>query len=356
MSGEHSPSWSDRRRRLIEAFGPFLGLLVVIVFFAVTERAKTGEGNFLGVKNARVIAVQTCTVAVAALGMTLVVIAGGIDLSVGSAVALSATTLAYVLDEGHAWPLALACGLGAGLLAGLINGLLVSTLRIVPFIVTLGTMTVYLGAAKIVAKETTIRPSNESIPEWLQDMVSPQGRLFDLRADWQGDFLRGLMDLLSAPAGVWIALVLAVAVSTLLRFSVFGRHVFALGSNEATARLCGIGVWRTKVIVYALCGLFVGIAGVFQFARLSVGNPTSGAGLELKIIAAVVIGGGSLSGGRGSILGTLAGAALIRVIESGCTMLEIGNPTQDIVVGAIIVAAVALDQFRRRSSSGDAQA
>jgi ribose/xylose/arabinose/galactoside ABC-type transport system permease subunit len=153
--------------------------------------------------------------------------------------------------------------------------------------------------------------------------------------------------LLVAP-GVWIMLALAVMLSLVLRYTVFGRHVFALGSNEETARLCGLNLRRLKIGVYTLGGLFIGLAGVYQFAKLKVGNPTSGIGLELKIIAAVVIGGASLRGGRGTVLGTLTGALLMQTIASGCTQLGLSNPVQDIILGVIIVAAVTVDQFRQR--------
>ena len=148
--------------------------------------------------------------------------------------------------------------------------------------------------------------------------------------------------------GVWLTLGLAILLAALLHLTVFGRHVFAIGSNQRAAQLCGINVGRTKVLVYALAGLFTGIAGMYLFARLSSGTPTSGVGMELKIIAAVVIGGGSLSGGRGSVVGTLTGAAIMQVIASGSTALGLHNPTQDIIIGAIIVAAVTLDQLRGR--------
>jgi ribose/xylose/arabinose/galactoside ABC-type transport system permease subunit len=146
---------------------------------------------------------------------------------------------------------------------------------------------------------------------------------------------------------VWLALALTIVTGCFLRYTVFGRHVFAVGSNEATARLCGVSVFWTKVSVYTLAGLFVGIAGVYQFAKLKSGDPTVGTGKELRIIAAVVIGGGSLSGGRGSVVGTLAGAAMMSVIESGCTMLGLSNPIQDIIIGAIVIGAVTLDHFRQ---------
>jgi ribose/xylose/arabinose/galactoside ABC-type transport system permease subunit len=153
--------------------------------------------------------------------------------------------------------------------------------------------------------------------------------------------------LLVAP-GVWLMLAMAAGLSLVFRYTVFGRHVFALGSNEQTARLCGINVSAVKVAVYTLGGLFMGLAGMYQFAKLKVGNPTSGLGMELKVIAAVVIGGASLSGGRGTVLGTLTGALLMQTIASGCTQLGLSNPVQDIILGVIIVAAVTVDQFRQR--------
>jgi len=230
----------------------------------------------------------------------------------------------------------LAIVVGCGCLCGMLNGALVSYLGLVPFIVTLGTMQVYLGLAKMVAAETTVRPDTATqVPAWFGDLLSvrPQALWFGL------------------PSGVWFTLVLAVLLAAVLHFTVFGRYVFALGSNEATARLCGINVRWNKIAVYALSGLFVGIAGLFQFSRLTVGNPTSGSGLELKVIASVVIGGGSLNGGRGSVLGTLTGALIMSVITSGCTALGLTNPIQDMILGIIIVAAVTIDQLRQRKQA-----
>lgn len=318
---------------LAGTLGPFVALGTVILFFAIADKTQAHGGNFLSQRNFRTISAQTATVAVAALGMTVIVISGGIDLSAGTALALSATVLAWCLK--HDWPgsLAVAVGIATGCLAGFLNGLIISTLRIVPFIVTLGTMTIYLGTAKRIAEETTIRPDLErQVPGWLQVLLST-------RPDnlW-----------LKLPAGVWLALSLAVALAVVLRYSVFGRYVYALGSNESTARMCGININLTKISLYTLAGFFVGVAGVCQFSRLSSGSPTSGTGMELPIIAAVVIGGGSLSGGRGTVLGTLTGAAITAVIHSGCTQIGLTNPVQDIILGCIIVTAVALDQFRQR--------
>jgi ribose transport system permease protein len=312
--------------------GPLFALLLVFCFFAIGDRAQQGGGQFLTLRNLQTMLAASAPVVVAGLGMTIIIIAGGIDLSAGTAISLCATVLAWSLNNGWSIQLALLCCVLTGCIVGVVNGALVSTLKVAPFIVTLGMMTVCLGIAKLVAHETVVRPPLERIPIWMNGLAMPSPE-----PAW----------LLVAP-GVWLMLAMAAVVSLVLHFTVFGRYVFALGSNEQTARLCGLNVPALKVAVYTLGGLFVSLAGVYQFAKLNVGNPTSGVGLELKVIAAVVIGGASLSGGRGAILGTLAGALLMQTIASGCTQLEIRNPVQDIILGVIIVAAVTVDQIRQR--------
>jgi ribose transport system permease protein len=332
-----------------EALGPFLALAAVIAFFAAAELAREFsrecleggrtpaqflagyESRFLTARNARTVLVQASTVAAAALGMTLVIMAGGIDLSAGTALALAATVLALVLRAGQPAGLALAaCALTGGL-AGVANGVLISALRIVPFVITLGTMTFYVGLAKLVAGETTVRPAPGQVPDWLPALMTPRPR-----PAW-----------LLIPAGVWLVVALTLVMQFVLRRTVFGRRLVALGSNEKAAYLSGIRVGRLKVATYALAGVFVGVAGILQFARLSSGNPTAGLGLELRMIAAVVLGGGSLRGGRGSMIGTFAGAGIMAVIASGCTMIELRNPVQDMVIGVILVATVLIDHLRR---------
>jgi ribose transport system permease protein len=228
-------------------------------------------------------------------------------------------------------PLAIAIGLATGLACGLLNGLLISSLKIVPFIITLGTMTVFSGLGKLIPA-TPVRPQPWDVPEWIPQMLFPRPQ-----PSW-----------LLVSSGVWLSLVLAVMLAAVLRYSVMGRYVFAIGSNEATARLCGIDIRWWKVIIYTTAGLFVGVGGLYNFARLSEGDPTSGLGLELRVIAAVVIGGASLSGGRGSVLGTLCGAAIMATITSGCTHLGLPNPLQEVILGIIIIVAVAIDQVRQR--------
>ena len=336
MPNSSEPARGATWNGLSSVAGPLLALVVVIVFFGVAVWLKTERNLFFQPRTAQTVAVQASTVAVAALGMTVIIIAGGIDLSAGTALALASTVLAVRLKAGAPVAEALAEGLLSGAAMGLLNGALISTVRVVPFIVTLGTMSVFLGMSKIISGSTTVRPLPDQVPDWMQTLLRPQPE-----AAW----------MLVAP-GVWGLLAMALLLAGVLRYTVFGRYVFALGSNESTARLCGINVPVVKTAVYVLAGLFVGVAGIYQFSLLQAGEPTSGTGMELKIITAVVIGGGSLSGGRGSVLGTLAGALMTEVISTGCTLLGLGNPIQNIVIGIILVAAAILDQWRQGKLSG----
>jgi ribose/xylose/arabinose/galactoside ABC-type transport system permease subunit len=207
-----------------------------------------------------------------------------------------------------------------------LNGILITALRVVPFIVTLGTMLLVRGAAKGLSGERRI----EAPTTWLNALLRT------VRDD------RGWL----LPWGIWLAIVLAIVVAITLQYTKFGRHLFAIGSNERTARLCGVRVERTKIAVYTIAGAAAGLAGVLLLSLLSVGDPTAGVGLELDVIAAVIIGGGSLAGGKGTVLGTVAGAAIMTVIQVGCSQQGLPNWVQQIVTGTIIVFAVALDRWR----------
>jgi len=292
--------------------------------------------RFLGPRNSEMITRHTTIVGMAALGMTMVIILGGIDLSVGSIVALSSVVIAWLLQYAGAEPLTAALGgVAAAALFGLMSGLLITWLRVVPFIVTLGMMLVVRGAAKGIAREQKIDVDivrQKWLPELLRTVVGTEH-------SW-----------IRVPAGVWVWLILAVGMWAMLRYTRLGRHTFAIGSNEQTARLCGVAVERVKVIVYSLCGAFAGLAGLMQFSYLRAGDPTGAVGLELNVIAAVVIGGGSLGGGEGSILGTLMGALIMTVIATGCAQMWLPNWVQEIITGAIIVVAVGLDRLRHRRS------
>ncbi len=312
----------ERLKRSLDVAGPLVGLIVVVALFAVLA-----PDRFLSAYNFKTVATQTVIVGLGAIGMTYVMISGGIDLSVGSVIALVCVVTAILLREGYGELLALLGGLTTGALVGLVNGLIVTRLSIVPFIATLGTMGVARGVAKYLADEQTVRA----------------------QAGWLADVMQKTPDpgWLLLAKGVWVTLFLALAMTLVLRRSVFGVHTFAVGSSEATARLCGVPVERVKIGVYVLAGLFGGVAGVMQFGRLTVGDPTTAIGLELDVIAAVVIGGGSLSGGRGSIAGALLGAFFMSVLANGCTLTGVPTYVQEILVGTIIVVAVALDRLRR---------
>jgi ribose transport system permease protein len=311
--------------RALNFLGPFIGLLLVIALFSLIPEV---QGRFLRFANFKSVATQSVIVALGALGMTLIIISGGIDLSAASNIALASVITAYAVNAGAAPPLALLLGVLTGGLVGLVNGGLVTRLRLIPFIVTLGLMGIARGAAKWIAGNQKI----DAPMTWINELMAKSPE-----PSW----------LLLAP-GVWIVIVFAAALAVLLKYTVFGRHIFAVGSNEATARLCGVRTDRVKVLVYAISGLFCGLSGVMEFSRLTVGDPTVAVGLELDIIAAVVIGGGSLNGGEGGILGTLVGVLIMSFLRNGCTMMGWPNYIQEIIIGAIIVVAVTLDRLRHR--------
>jgi ribose/xylose/arabinose/galactoside ABC-type transport system permease subunit len=234
---------------------------------------------------------------------------------------------ALLLQHGSAAFLAVLGGVAASALLGLVNGILITRLSVVPFIVTLGSMGVARGLAKYLAHEQKVDAPAGALASFMAKAPEPA---------W----------LLVAP-GTWALLLLALLMAFVLRRSVFGLHTYAIGSNEATARLCGVRVPRVKLLIYTVAGAFAGLAGVLQFARLTVGDPTTAMGKELDVIAAVVIGGASLSGGVGGILGSMLGAFLMSVLANGCTLTGVPNYVQEILIGVIIVAAVALDRLRR---------
>lgn len=314
----------SRFSRILQTGGPIFGLLLVCALFALTEER---EFIFTG-GNLKNILTQTVIVAIGALGMTLIIIGGGIDLSVGSVVAFTGVLGAKLLVAGWS-PIATACVLvAAGCAIGLFNGAIVARFRIVPFIVTLGMMGIVRGSAKWLGNNQTINAPENSPVGLLMARTNP-GEFWPL------------------PWGVWIALVLAVAMAVLLRRTVFGRHVFAIGSNETAARYSGVRVELVKLSTYAIAGALFGFAGLLQMSRLTQGDPTVAVGLELDIIAAVVIGGASLNGGAGSILGSMIGALIMALLRNGTNQLGWQTFTQEIIIGIVIVFAVGLDRWRQ---------
>ncbi len=316
-------------QRLIRV-GPFVGLLLVVAFFALASGA---PDRYLSGNNLRVVLAQTVIVAVGAIGMTLIIVGGGIDLSVGSVIALTGVLCALGLRDG--WPpsLAVLAAVLLGGLVGLLNALAITRLRVVPFIATLGMLGVARGAAKWLASQTTV----DTPPTWVNELAVTFPPV-----PW----------MVFAPA-VWIALALAVVMAFVLRRTVFGRRVFALGSSEPAARACGIAIDRLKLAIYGTAGLLFGLAGVVQMSRLRQGDPTVANGTELDVIAAVVIGGGSLNGGEGSILGSMIGALVMAFLRNGSQQMGWPTYVQEILIGVIIVVAVAVDRWRHAQGDGE---
>jgi len=324
MTGQATRSQARRVGGWINRFGPLIGLAFVTLIFGLLR-----PGTFLSWSNFEIMLLQTAVVGTAALGMTLVIVSAGIDLSVGSNIALCTVIIALLLESGVPPLLAALGGVLGGTACGLLIGVLVTRLRLTPFIVTLGMWGALRGLAKGLAHEQMVFAPDT----WLNSLLTTVGA----EERW-----------MILPPGVWLTLVLAVLTAGVLRYTRLGRHIYAVGSNESTARLCGVRVERTKVLVYGLAGLLAGIAGVLQFSYLTMGDPTTALGLELDVIAAVVIGGGSLAGGEGSVPGSIIGALIMTVVANGCTKLGLDNWVQEIVTGAIIILAVALDRLRHR--------
>lgn len=335
---------TDRSRRsgpstaaVVQAMGRLAALAAVFVAFGLI----VPDLAFFRIGNIENILMQSAVFAMAGLGMTLVIVTGGIDLAAGSIIALSMVLTAMILratgGEGGlpaaqpmlAIVLAVTGGTLGGAVVGLCQGLLITGLRLVPFIVTLGGLQAIRGLTKGIADNQEISPPANWLYRHL--MFPVQGRTFDWRI---------------APLGVWLTLVAAIATAGLLRYSRFGRWVYAVGSSEATARLCGVPVGRTKIAVYALSGFFAGLAGVLEFSKLNLGQPTGAVMYELYVIAACVIGGASLMGGVGTVTGTVIGALIIGTLNAGAQQAGWPKWVQEIVIGLIIIAAVALDQLR----------
>lgn len=306
---------------------PFAGLAIVLVFFHIVR-----PDAFLTTRNIQIVAQQTVLVGICAIGMTFIMIGGGIDLSVGSVMALTSVVLAVVLRDTGSIFLAVAACLLAGALCGLTNALMITGLRIIPFVATLGMLSIGRGLARKLADNIVVRlPERpESMAAFVRPIPAPDS------SAWFA-------------SSIWVMLAVAVVASIVLNLTAFGRRTYALGSNETATRYSGIRVNLQKCLIYIIGGLLTGLSGVFLFANTTEGDPTAAMGMELQVIAAVVIGGGSLMGGQGSVLGTLIGAFMLTFLVNGCTLAGYANYVQEIVIGVIIVLAVALDYFRRKS-------
>lgn len=353
--------------RLLRGGGPLLGLLATWALFAATAGPL-----FTSWANTELMLLQTAVVGTAAIGALWIIVSGGIDLSVGSTIALATMVGAMVLRAGGHWTLAALATTATGAAIGCLIGTLVtgSLLRVLLALVAAsiaGSLAPWTALARIglgVAVAAAVFAASRRVA-WrlpLSPFLVTLGLWGTLRGLAKGlggnqpiyferdEALAGLMlpgDWL-LPPGVWLMLGLAASMLVVARCTVFGRHVFALGQNREAARLSGVDVGRIEVWVYVLGGGCAGVAALLQLAYLSMGDPTTAQGYELKAIAAAVIGGASLAGGEGSIVGALVGAFVMTVVDNGCTKLGLDNWVQEVVTGAIIVGAVALDRWRQR--------
>lgn len=328
----------------LSTLGPFLALVVMWGAFALAVWLKSDPEDplanpwaFFAWKNQCLILAQSAIVAIGACGIVMVIVAGGIDLSIGSVIAISGVAAAMALHAGASTGVACLVALATGAAAGAINGSLVAFTGITPFIITLGTLGVARGMAKGLADNQTININ----PSWLDGLMRPFPSALD----------SPILSHIPVAPGVLIAGVVAMLTALVLRKSVFGRHLYAIGSNSAAARLCGIRVRGTTVGVYALAGVFFGLAGLLEMTKLHQGDPTTANGRELDIIAAAVIGGASLAGGVGTALGAVIGALVMGVLRNGSQLLEWPTWVQEIIIGVVIVVAVGIDRFRLWRSS-----
>lgn len=315
---------SQKLRLLFNTLGPLIALLLVYTFFAILNV------KILSFAAVETIIQQTVIVGIAAIGMTFVIISGGIDLSAGSIIAMGSVVVAFLMQAAGFDPLLAALGgVGVGLLCGMFNGILIARFKVVPFIVTLGTLLVVRGFAKGIARSMPINAGDT----WLSNLLAalPPDQKWQL-----------------VPSGAWLMILIAIMMAGVLKYTPIGRHIFAIGSNEQTARLCGVAVERVKIFVYMLSGGLSGLGGLMLMSYQEQGDPTGAIGMELDVIAAVVIGGGSLSGGEGSILGSIVGAIIMTVIRTGCQLNGWPSWVTQVVTGAVIVFAVAVDRLRHQ--------
>ncbi|WP_422657084.1 ABC transporter permease [Paenibacillus sp. EC2-1] len=304
-------------------------LIVLIVTFSLSS------GNFFQFSNIVGILFSTAVIGVLALGSTFVIITGGIDLSVGTVMTLSAVmTGVFITFWDVPVPLGILGGILTGALCGLISGTAVAKLKIPPFIATLAMMMIAKGLALVISGAKPIYFNDDEI---FMEVA-------------QGSILGSIIPGFDIPNAVLIFFIAAFLGYIILSKTIIGRYNFALGSNEEATRLSGVNVNYWKLVIYTLTGAFTGLAGVLMASRLNSANPALGAGYELEAIAAVVIGGTSLSGGKGTIVGTVIGALIMSVLTNGLRILSVPQEWQTVVVGIVIILAVYADILRRRKA------
>ncbi|MEO7653393.1 MAG: ABC transporter permease, partial [Bryobacteraceae bacterium] len=305
-------------RVMIQRLLPFLSLIVLFVALSVASP------HFLTNTNLSSVVRQTAVINIMALGMTMIIIAGGIDLSVGAILAMGGLLGTMAMEKGAPIIAGVAVGILVGLLCGLANGLLTTKLRIAPFIVTLGTLGSIRGSTLIISNGLPVHKIPPSF-----------------------SFL-GEGSVLGVPFVLWLLVGCAILTHLTLEHTRLGRYAFAIGSNEDAAVYAGIPVAFHTTAVYAIGGMLTGLAGMIEASRLMTGQSTAGQGYELQAIAAVVIGGGSLHGGEGSVLGTLIGAFIMGLLSNGSDLLGVSPYLQQAIIGAVIILAVTVDELRKR--------
>jgi ribose transport system permease protein len=309
----------------------FASLIVLLVFFSIASP------NFLQTTNILAVLQATAVNGVLAIAVTMIIITGGIDLSIGTLMTFTAVTAGMILTNwGLPLPLGVLGAIGMGAFCGLISGTLVTRMRIPPFIATLGMMLILKGLSLVVSGT---RPIYFNDTPGYTEIA-------------QGSLVGDIFPAVPVPNGVLILFLVALVMAWVLNRTVLGRYCFAMGSNEEAVRLSGVNTTRWKTAIYALGGAICGIAGLLISSRLNSAQPALGLGYELDAIAAVVIGGTSLAGGRGSILGTVIGALIMAVLLNGLRILSVAQEWQTVVTGIIIIAAVYLDMLRRDKSAG----
>jgi len=329
-AGAPAPSAAAEPEERVYTFGDVFGrdaggLIVLFVLFGGMTLA---SNEFLTADNMANLARQVAVFGIIAVGQLLVILTAGIDLSVGSVLGLTGCIAAELLVHGMGIVPAILLALAAGAAIGVFNGTLVAYGKLPPFIVTLGMLGIARGAVLVLTDATTVQP----LPESFGNIAN-------------GNFL-GLPNLL------WVFVAVVVVTSFVLRRTVFGRYVYAVGSNPESARLAGVPVTRVLVAVYAIGGLLAAVGGVLFTSRLNAGIPTAGTGYELNAIAACVIGGASLFGAKGGAFGAAAGALIVGVLNNGGNLLAINSFYLQIIIGALILAAVAFDQWQGRRARG----
>jgi ribose transport system permease protein len=320
---EAKPGFTTLIKRQLQQSLAFASLVVIFVFFAFSNPAFATLSNING------ILLSTAVIGLLAVGTTFVIITAGIDLSIGTGVTLTSVLTAYAMKNlGFPVWLGILVGVGTGALIGLINGLNITFLQLPPFIATLAMMLIAKGLALVISGTAPI-------------YVSGIG-------NFEAVALGSIIPRWNTPNAVVILFVSAIIASFVLNRTILGRYTFSIGSNEEATAISGINVRKWKIIVYVVGGIFIGMAGVVLTSRLGSAQPALGQGYELEAIAAVIIGGTSLFGGRGSILGTVIGALILSVLINGLRIMSIQQEWQPVVVGLVIIFAVYTDSLRRR--------